>query len=324
VYGQESHTPLGQRGPAVWFRDRAGAWTAADRWPHLLEGWRKVQAYVALTKPRILLMLLFTALCAMLLAVKGWPGTRLTLATLAGLALSSAGGAAFNMWYDRDIDAVMSRTRHRPLPAGQVSPAGALALSLVLLGASVLVLASWVNGLAALLSAAGYVYYALVYTVWLKRRTPQNIVIGGGAGAFPPLVGWAAVTGQLSLGAVWLFLIIFFWTPPHFWALALFKNADYVRAGVPMMPVVRGERAARFQSLIHAGLLLAVSATLPLVAPVGPLYLGISTVAGLAFLYSVYRMYREPDGRYLWARRTFACSLGYLPVVFLAVAASGM
>ncbi|MCL6516999.1 MAG: heme o synthase [Alicyclobacillus sp.] len=285
---------------------------------------KTVGAYIALTKPRILWMLLFTALCTMILAAHGWPGTRLTAATLIGLAMSTGGGAAFNMWYDRDIDAVMSRTRHRPLPAGMVPPTGALVWSLCLVTGSVILLWAFVHPLAAVLSAAGFVYYALVYTVWLKRRTPQNIVIGGGAGAFPVLVGWAAVTGHLDLGAWGLFAIVFFWTPPHFWALALFKNQDYVRAGVPMMPVVRGERAARVQSLVHAALLLAVTVALPWLAPVGPLYVAVSSVVGAVFLYSVFRMYREADGRYEWARRTFVCSLGYLPAVFLAVATTGL
>ena len=290
-------------------------------WPAtaLAYGRNKVKAYVALTKPRIMILLLFTALCAMDVAQGRWPGLGVSLYTVVGLGLASGAGAAINMWYDRDIDAVMNRTKGRPLPAGEVSPLGTFIFGIALEVGSMAVLAARVNVLTAALSLVGFLYYVVIYTMWLKRRTPQNIVIGGGAGAFPPLIGWTAVTGHVSLGAVWLFLIVLWWTPPHFWSLALYKNDDYVRARVPMMPVVRGARSTKRQSVAYTLLLLATSLTLPLFAHVSIVYEIVVALVGAVFFFYTVKMWRESDQEFVWTKRTFFASLAYLPLVFLAL-----
>ncbi|MBX5436434.1 MAG: protoheme IX farnesyltransferase [Alicyclobacillaceae bacterium] len=289
---------------ATW----AGRWLAMAR------------AYVELAKPGIALLLLFTEYAAMMVAQQGVPAWRVTWPALAGLGLAAGGAAAINMWYDRDIDGLMRRTARRPLPAGLVKPWQALSYGLVLVVLGILILWGWSNPLAALLTLAGTAYYAVIYTMGLKRRTPQNIVIGGGAGAFPPLVGWAAVTGHLSLAAWMMFLIIFLWTPAHFWALALYKNEDYVRAGVPMMPVVRGARATKRQMVAYNALLLAVSLVPALTERLSWLYCGGALVLGAWFLLGSVRLLREPDDQFTWARRTFFASLMYLPLVFIWLA----
>ncbi len=276
-----------------------------------------IQTYVALTKPRILVMLVFTALCAAFVAQRGIPDMKVTIAMLIGLALSSGGSAAVNMWYDRDIDAVMERTAKRPIPAGLVEPRAALWLGLSLGALSILVLAVFVNVLTALLSLFGFFYYAVIYTIWLKRSTPQNIVIGGGAGAMPALIGWASVTGDLSLAPILMFLIIFLWTPPHFWALALYKNEDYTRAGIPMMPVVRGPRSTKRQSVAYALALLLCSVSLYFTGAVGWLYLAAAVVLGAVFLVYNLLLLKESDDQFVWAKRTFFCSLLYLPILFM-------
>ncbi|WP_083511744.1 heme o synthase [Alicyclobacillus acidiphilus] len=275
-------------------------------------------AYVALTKPRIMLFLLFTAYSAMIVAHRGLPDIQSTIVCLIGLALSSGGSAAVNMWYDRDIDAVMSRTAERPLPSGLVKPWHALALGLTLGVLSVLVFWVFDDPLAAVFSAVGYVYYAVVYTMWLKRRTPQNIVIGGGAGAFPPLVGWAAATGHQSAAAWVMFAVIFLWTPPHFWALALYKNKDYVRAGIPMMPVVRGAVVTKVQMFVYAMLLLAASVLLAPSVRHPIVFVASALVFGFVFLSSTWRLLRTSavDAEAKQAKRTFLQSLMYLPAVF--------
>jgi protoheme IX farnesyltransferase len=278
-----------------------------------------VQAFIALTKPRILVMLVFTSLCAAFVAQRGVPDLGTTLAMLVGLWLSTAGSAAINMWYDRDIDAIMTRTSNRPIPAGRVEPNAALWFGIVLSVLSIIELVLFVNFLTAVLALAGILYYAVVYTMWLKRSTPQNIVIGGGAGAMPPLIGWASVTNHVSLASILMFLIIFLWTPPHFWALALYKNEDYTRAGIPMMPVVRGARSTKRQSLAYAILLLMSSVALYVTGTVGLLYLVVALVVGIVFLYYNIRLLLEPDDQYVWAKRTFFCSLMYLPVLFISM-----
>jgi heme o synthase len=278
-----------------------------------------VQAFIALTKPRILVMLVFTSLCAAFVAQRGVPDLGTTLAMLVGLWLSTAGSAAINMWYDRDIDAIMTRTSNRPIPAGRVEPNAALWFGIVLSVLSIIELVLFVNFLTAVLALAGILYYAVVYTMWLKRSTPQNIVIGGGAGAMPPLIGWASVTNHVSLASILMFLIIFLWTPPHFWALALYKNEDYTRAGIPMMPVVRGARSTKRQSLAYAVLLLMSSVALYVTGTVGLLYLIVALIVGLVFLYYNIRLLLEPDDQYVWAKRTFFCSLIYLPVLFISM-----
>jgi protoheme IX farnesyltransferase len=286
-------------------------------------GWAAaVRDYLALTKPRIVLLLMVTAYCAMVVAQGGLPAPGLTVWTLLGLGLSAGGANAINMWYDRDIDRVMARTRGRPLPQGRLSPAAALRFGIAC-GVISLVLLAWTVGpLAAALALAGYAYYVLVYTVWLKRRTPLNIVIGGAAGSFPPLVGWAAVTGHLSVAAWLMFAIIFLWTPPHFWTLALYKQDDYRRAGIPMLPVARGGRETRRQSLLYALSLLAASVGLYFTGTVGPLYLMAALVLGGSFVAYLVALTLSPEGETLWAKRSFRFSLVYLAGLFGAMVLS--
>jgi protoheme IX farnesyltransferase len=284
--------------------------------PAPLAGARQVVAdYVALTKPRVQSLLLFTTVTTMLVA--GSPSAGLVLLTCLGGCLSAGGAGAVNHAYDRDIDARMTRTAGRPVPAGRVSARAAMAFGCVLAALATVELALWVNPLAAALSLSGFLGYTLVYTVWLKRRTPQNIVIGGAAGAVPPLVAWAAVTGSLSGTAFYLFAIVFFWTPPHFWALSLLMKDEYARAGVPMMPVVRGEDETRRQILLYTILLYAVT-QLPFCAGgFGIEYLVASMTLGGAFIYCAVRLLRSADLR--WALRTYLFSLAYLALLFLAM-----
>lgn len=283
---------------------------------------RSVLAYIALTKPRIQLMLLFTAYCAMVIANRAAPDIRITIPTLAGLALSTGGSAAINMWYDRDIDAIMGRTSHRPIPTGQVKPAGALIFGVALMGLSFGILIVWTNVLTAMLSFLGAFYYAVVYTMWLKRRTPHNIVFGGGAGALPPLIGWTAITGHFSWPAWIMFGIIVLWTPPHFWSLALYKNQEYARAGIPMMPTVRGARSTKIQSLMYAITLVPVSLSLYLTGAVTEMFVWMAAIASFVFLWAVIRSWMESDDTFIWPKRTFLWSLGYLPSLFMAMVAS--
>lgn len=260
-------------------------------------------AYFELTKPRIMLLLLYTGLCGMIVAQHGIPSLSTTLYAMFGLALSTGGSAAFNMWYDRDIDLLMRRTQSRPIPAGLVSPERALTFSLILMVASFLELYFLVNPLSAWLSAAGAFYYAIVYTVWLKRRTSQNIVIGGGAGAFPPLIGAAAATGHVGYTALFLFLIIFFWTPPHFWSLAVYKNDEYRRANIPMLPVVRGAAHTKRQSLVYGAVLLVTSLAMPWITPLSWVYFPITVALNAAFIYYLWESVRESNDSFVYARR---------------------
>lgn len=277
--------------------------------------------YLALTKPRIMLLLLFTGWCGMMVAAHRIPGWRATIATMLGLALSTGGSAALNMWYDRDIDSVMKRTMNRPLPLGLVDPSRAFWFGLSLVALAYGELGLLVNWITAWLAAFGAVYYVLVYTVWLKRRTPQNIVIGGGAGALPPVIGWTAVTGHLALAPLLMFLVVFLWTPPHFWSLALFRNEDYKKAGIPMLPAVRGERSAKRQSVLYGLLLLGSSVWLGVAAGLGSGYMTVAVLLGCGFLYCLARMWMEPEGTFRWARKSFFFSLIYLSVIFVAMAA---
>jgi protoheme IX farnesyltransferase len=283
-----------------------------------LAGVRQVVAdYVTLTKPRVQTLLLFTTVTTMLVA--GSPSVKLVLLTCLGGYLSAGGAGAINHAYDRDIDARMARTAGRPVPSGRVSARAAMLFGFVLGVLSVVVLGLWVNTLAAALSLCGFVGYTLVYTVWLKRRTPQNIVIGGAAGAVPPLVGWAAVTGGLDGMAVYLFAIVFFWTPPHFWALSLLMKGDYERVGVPMLPVVRGEAETRRQILLYAVLLYAVT-QLPFCAGgLGAIYLVASLVLGGLFIGGAWLLSRRADRRS--ALRLYLFSLVYLALLFGAMVA---
>jgi len=280
------------------------------------------KGYVVLMKPRISALLLFTAYCAAIVAKGGFPDPVTSLALVIGLGLSSGGAAAINMWYDRDIDAIMERTQHRPLPDGLIPARNALAFGIVLQVLSLIVFLTFLNPLSALLSFIGYIYYAVIYTMLLKRRTPQNIVIGGGAGAFPPLVGWAAVTGSISLTAVLMFLVIFFWTPSHFWSLALYKNSDYKKAGVPMMPVVRGMHSTKIQCVIYAVILGIVTIGCGFTPALGIYYLIPSIIVSLWFLGVNLKLLKEPDNELKWAKKTFHASLIHLPIIFLAMVAN--
>ncbi|MFI4992733.1 MAG: heme o synthase [Solirubrobacterales bacterium] len=273
--------------------------------------------YAELTKPKVQSLLLLTTIATMYVA--GDPSVALVALTCLGGYLSAGGAGAVNHWFDRDIDAQMTRTATRPVPSGRVSPHAALIFGCVLAALSLLELSLTVNPLAAALSFSGFLGYVLVYTVWLKRRTPQNIVIGGAAGAVPPLVGWAAVTGSVSGTAVLLFFIVFFWTPPHFWALSLLMKDEYAKVGVPMLPVVRGEAETRRQILLYTVLLYAVT-QLPFCAGgFGGIYLVCSIVLGLGFIAGAIRLYRRADRRS--ALQLYLFSLAYLALLFCAMVA---
>ncbi len=278
---------------------------------------RVVADYVALTKPRVQSLLLLTTVSSMLVA--GEPSLGLILLTCLGGYLSAGGAGAVNHFYDRDIDARMARTASRPVAAGRVSPRAALLFGCGLSALSFAQLTLTVNLLAAVLAFTGFLGYTLLYTVVLKRRTPQNIVIGGAAGAIPPLVGWAAVTGTLSGTALYLFAIVFFWTPPHFWALSLLMKDEYAKVGVPMLPVVRGEAETRRQILLYSVLLYAIT-QLPFCAGgFGGIYLVCSLVLGAGFIAGAVRLYRRHERRN--ALRLYLFSLAYLALLFAAMVA---
>ena len=269
--------------------------------------------YVQILKPRVMSLVVFTGVVGLLLA----PGhLHPVLAAVAVLCIAIGAGAsgAINMWYDRDIDAVMRRTASRPLPAGRMMPGEALGFGCVLAVGSVVVMGLAVNWVAAELLALTIGFYVFVYTIWLKRRTPQNIVIGGAAGALPPLIGWAAVTGDIGWGAVALFAIIFFWTPPHFWALSLYKSEEYAAAGIPMLPVVAGARETKRQMLLYTLMLWPVTAAPWLLGIAGPLYAAGAGVLSLAFTGMALRVWRDESDRS--ARQMFAFSLLYLFLIF--------
>lgn len=290
--------------------------TAAIATPDMVRvdfGGADVRDYIALLKPRVMSLVVFTALVGLAIA----PGYLHPLeAFVAILCIAIGGGAsgALNMWYDADIDAVMKRTASRPIPAGRITPGEALSFGLTLSFASVLILGLVVNWLSAGLLAFTIFFYAVVYTMWLKRSTPQNIVIGGAAGAFPPMIGWAAVTGSVTVESILLFLIIFMWTPPHFWALALIKSEDYKKAGVPMLPVVAGEAVTRSQILLYSVLLVPLGVAPALFGFAGVAYAVLSSLLGAAFLGCAMRVYRhrEGDKARKAAGQMFAFSILYL------------
>ncbi|MYD53677.1 MAG: protoheme IX farnesyltransferase [Chloroflexi bacterium] len=274
-----------------------------------------------LTKPGIIGLLLVTTVPTMIVAADGWPrgsfgeGLVLILLTLLGGILTAGGANTFNQWFDRDIDAIMERTAGRPLPAGVVQPWQALVWGVLLATLGGIQLALTVNLLAALLAEAAVLFYVLVYTVWLKRSTTQNIVIGGAAGSIPPLVGWAAVTGEVTWTPFILFLVIFMWTPPHFWALALKYREDYARADVPMLPVVSGERETRKQLMIYSVGLVAVSLLGPLGGHLSWCYLTTCAISGAAFIWIAWQVWRNQAP----PMRLFFASIAYLFIVFAAV-----
>jgi protoheme IX farnesyltransferase len=280
--------------------------------------WRAVVSdYFEMTKPKVQSLLLFTTVTTMYVA--GDPSLGLVALTCLGGALSAGGAGAINHALDRDLDSVMKRTADRPVASGRVSVRAALVYGVTLGVASFVLLALAVNPLAAALSLSGLLGYVFVYTVWLKRRTPQNIVIGGAAGAVPPLVAWAAVTGELTGTPVYLFAIVFFWTPPHFWALSLLMKDEYARVGVPMMPVVHGEAETRRQIVLYTGLLVVLTLLPVVFGFFGALYAAIALALGAAFLFHAVRLQRSADRRS--ALRTYLFSLLYLALLFCAMVA---
>ncbi|HYF76302.1 MAG TPA: heme o synthase, partial [Symbiobacteriaceae bacterium] len=275
--------------------------------------------YLALTKPRILILLLITGYAAMWVAQRGLPDLGLTAITMLGLAMSCGAANAINMWWDRDIDQVMHRTQKRPLPAGQLTPGQVLAFAIMTGALSFVLLAFAVNLLTALLSLGGLLFYVCIYTMWLKRSSTQNIVIGGAAGAVPPLVGWAAVTGDLSWAAVVMFMVVFMWTPPHFWALALFRNDDYKRANVPMLPVVKGEMHTKWQILLYSIGMIPTTMALYWTGVVGKAYFWSTNLLGVSMVVCAAMLLRERLPEKKWAVRTFAWSIFWLGLVFAAM-----
>ena len=285
-------------------------------------GMASVADYVALLKPRVMSLVVFTGFVGLYLA----PGTLhpvLALTAILCIAVGAGASGAINMWYDRDIDALMARTRNRPVPAGRIEPGAALGFGATLAIGSVVMMGLAVNLMAAALLALTIGFYIFVYTAWLKRRTPQNIVIGGAAGAFPPMIGWAAVTGDVTTMSLVLFAIIFLWTPPHFWALSLYRVGDYERAGIPMMPVVAGARATRRQMVLYTLVLVPVTLAPIALGEAGPLYgAGAAGLGGL-FILSALRVQRDASDRS--AKRMFGFSILYLFLVFaLLVVDKGM
>src|SRR3954463_15596594 len=287
---------------------RQGAWPLAGARPGGAD-------YVELTKPRVQSLLLLTTITTMYVA--GDPSLSLVALTCLGGSLSAGGAGAVNHWFDRDIDAQMPRTANRPVPAGRIAPGAALAFGIVLAVLSFALLAATVNVLSASLALAGFLGYVFVYTVWLKRSTPQNIVIGGAAGAVPPLVAWAATTGSLSWSAVYLFAIVFYWTPPHFWALSLLMKDEYAKAGVPMMPVVRGEAETRKQIVLYTGLLFLVT-QLPVGGGLlGAFYMVVAALLSAAFGVGALALQRSRERRP--ALRLYLFSLAYLALLFASM-----
>ncbi|MFT5182352.1 MAG: protoheme IX farnesyltransferase [Alphaproteobacteria bacterium] len=272
--------------------------------------------FVQLLKPRVMSLVVFTGFVGLVIA----PGALhpvLALVAILCIAVGSGAAGAINMWYDRDIDAIMERTANRPIPAGRVQPNDALVFGGLLSMFSVALLGLATNWVAAGLLASAILFYVFIYTVWLKRRTPQNIVIGGAAGAFPPLIGWAAVTGDVAAMPLVLFAIIFFWTPPHFWALALFRSGDYGRAGIPMLPVVAGRRATKVQMLVYTLLLLPLTVSPYFFGAAGLVYAIGAALLGVLFIASAVRVWREPDeAGDRRARQMFGFSILYLFLLF--------
>jgi protoheme IX farnesyltransferase len=283
-------------------------------------GWRRtLGAYFALTKPRIIELLLVTTFPAMVVADDGIPNLWLVLATLIGGSLAAGGANTINCYVDRDIDAIMRRTHSRPIPAGLIKPERALAFGVSLSVTAFLFLTVTVNLLTACLAVSAILFYVFVYTLWLKRSTVENIVIGGAAGAIPPLCGWAAVTGRIDAAPLIMFAIVFLWTPPHFWALAISYTNDYASAGVPMLPVTHGALEARRRSLVYAVVTVAVSLSLYLTGDVGWIYLASASLFGAVFLWLAWQQIRQASVRA--AMTMFKYSTSYLALIFVAMVA---
>ena len=280
----------------------------------------RVRDYIDLLKPRVMSLVVFTGWIGVMIAPVHVHPFKTVLAVIA-IALGSGAAGCINMWYERDLDALMARTRNRPLPSGRVAPDDALGLGVLLSLFSVLLMAVSTNLIAAALLAAAILFYVFVYTIWLKRRTPQNIVIGGAAGPFPPMIGWAAATGDVSAVGVALFLLVFLWTPPHFWALALYRSDDYRRAGVPMLPVVAGPRETKRQMLVYTLLLLPVALAPTLLGAVGWVYGAVALALSIGFVGQAIAVWRTADDETAFgaARRMFRYSLIYLAALFAAL-----
>ena len=298
--------------------------SARDQAPIATSRGAGIGDFVTLLKPRVMSLVIFTALVGMVVA----PGTlHPLLAATAVLCIAVGAGAsgALNMWYDADIDAIMSRTRARPVPRGVVAPNDALSFGMTLSVGSVVILGLFVNWVAAGLLAFTIFFYLVIYTMWLKRLTPQNIVIGGAAGAFPPVIGWASVTGGISLESVVLFLLIFFWTPPHFWALSLYKTGDYEAAGVPMLPVVAGTRETKRQIVIYSLILFPLGLLPAAIGLGGPVYLAVSAVIGGLFLLLAVRLAQASDAEMEKpAKQLFGFSILHLLLLFAVLLAERM
>ena len=278
---------------------------------------QRLRDFLTLTKPIVVLLLLVTTYAGMVVGGKAWPSLSLTFWTLLGGFMAAGGSSALNQYIDRDLDKHMQRTQKRPLAAGRMTPAEGLAFGLALSVLSFYVYAAFVNLLAAFLSMAGIIYYVVLYSILLKKATVQNIVIGGGAGAIPPLVGWAAATGSLNIPSLFLFAIVFMWTPPHFWALAIVRKKDYSRAGVPMMPVVRGEKETRWQILIYTLELVAVTLLLPIFKFTGAVCLVSALVLGLWLIHTAWQVWRKEGNKIAW--KMYRYSSMYLAFIFLAL-----
>lgn len=274
------------------------------------------QDLISLTKPRIISLLLVTTIAPMFVA--GTPSWSAVLCVTIGGYLMAGGANAVNMYLDSDIDDVMSRTKLRPIPGGRMSPRAAIAFGILIATAATYLLAYFVNVLTSALALAGFYFYVFIYTRWLKRSSPQNIVIGGAAGALPPVIGWAAVTGNIALPALFLFLIVFYWTPPHFWALALRLSRDYEAAGVPMLPVVKGVRETNRQIVLYTVLLVVLTLVFAMVAGMGLVYTAGAVVLGALFLRQAWMLWRDGSGA--GAVRLYRFSITYLTVLFALIA----
>lgn len=303
VYVSVARSPLPKNYPVVGFRPR-------------------FMDFLTLTKPIVVLLLLVTTFTALVAGRGGWPPLNLVLWTLLGGALAAGGSSALNQFIDRELDKNMQRTEKRPIPAGRMFPAEGLSFALALCLLSYFILASFINLTAALLSLAGIIYYVIVYSILLKNATVQNIVIGGGAGAIPPMVGWAAATGRIDLVSILLFALVFFWTPPHFWALAIVRKQDYARAGVPMLPVVRGEAETRRQIWVYTLVLVAVSLLLPLFKLSGTIYLVSALVLGLWMIWGAWRVLRIAGNKVAW--QMYRWTSMYLLFIFVAFMVDAM
>lgn len=283
---------------------------------------QRARDFLTLTKPVVAALLLVTTYAGMVMGGKAWPPFALTFWTLLGGFLAAGGASALNQYIDRDLDKNMQRTAKRPLAAGRMTPAEGLAFGLALSVSSFYLLAGFVNLLAALLSLAGIVYYVILYSLLLKKATVQNIVIGGGAGAIPPLVGWAAAAGSLSIPALFLFAIVFMWTPPHFWALAIVRRTDYARAGVPMLPVVRGEKETRWQILVYTLELVGLTLLMPLLGYTGSIFLVSALALGGALILAAWRVWKREGNKVAW--QMYRWSSMYLFFIFAALAADAL